>query len=69
MPQKLDIELQDFMFVLLDFGLAFVLFLISMPPFFPLGMGKFALCHRTLEVSNSFDFYKNLEIRDCFESQ
>jgi hypothetical protein len=43
MPQVIDMELHDLMFVMLGFTLA-------MSPFLPFGAEMFTLCHCILEV-------------------
>jgi hypothetical protein len=53
-----DMELQDLMFALLDFGVHLVPSLLSMPLFLSLGKGMFILCHCILEACNLF--------YDCF---
>lgn len=53
----LEMELQDFGFALLDFCLALVQYVLTMPQFFPFGMVMYILCHCMLEVCNLlFDF-------------
>lgn len=64
MPWILDMELQDVMSVLLDFGL--ICFYLPIPPFI---MRVFTLRHTILAVSNFlFDFYKVSWLRFCLES-
>jgi hypothetical protein len=50
MPQSLVIKIQDLVFVLLGFGLALLPSLLSIPLFFPFGMGMLALYHCMLEL-------------------
>jgi hypothetical protein len=47
-----DMELQALVFALLDFGLALVPSLLSMPPSLPFGMEMFTLCHCIVEAYN-----------------
>jgi hypothetical protein len=47
---KLNMELQDLVFALLSFSLAFVPFLLSMPRFFSFEMRMFPLFHSILKV-------------------
>jgi hypothetical protein len=54
-----EMKLQDLVFALLDFGLALVPSIHSMPPFLPFGMGMFTLCHCRLEARKlMFYFYR-----------
>jgi hypothetical protein len=72
-PQTSDMEYKDLMFANLDFSLALVLPLHSIPSFFPFGMRQLTLClfhHCVLEAcSMLLNFYRGSQPRVCLESQ
>lgn len=67
--RMLHMGLEDFMFVLLDSGLAFVPF-PSIPLFVPFGMEMSVLCHWMLEVCKFFfRLYRVLQLKVCLKFQ
>jgi hypothetical protein len=62
--QMLDMELQELMFVLLDFSLALLRSFLAILLFLPYGMGMFTLCQHIVEVCNLLsDFCRDSELR------